>query len=543
MGSKVKEFASCRLVLLLILALTVRVESRTADEWKSRVIYQLLTDRFAQDSDSSGSCSDLSDYCGGKFNGIARKLDYIQGLGANAIWISPIPDNTDKGYHGYWQKNITEINSNFGTSDDLKKLVAECHSRDIWVMLDVVGNHMGNQNYGDWSNFAKFYPFNQGYHYHPYCLITDFNDQHQVEVCRLANLPDLDQSNSYVRSTLKNWIHSTIETYGFDGIRIDTTPEVPKDFWSEYTQSAGVFSIGEVFNGNPQYVAGYQGPENSLLNYPMYYKLLNAFQERQTMRNIHDGVTANMAAFQDVSVLGNFLDNHDNPRFLSKNSDYNTLKNALAYIIFAEGIPIIYYGTEQGFNGNGDPNNRESLWPHYNTNSDLYRFTGQLASFRSKQGSSLWESKQIERYVDDQFFAFTRNNVFVATTNSDNSLSRTITYHPYQDGTVLQNLLDSNDKVTVNGGKFTVSMNALPKVYSPASSLQLGVFSDDLAQSQPDATGDTNINKKNTKIDVYQGVVTGVSVGVLLLIGLVLTVVAYVLRRRAYRAYTYLNLK
>ena len=154
-------------------------------------------------------------------------------------------------------------------------------------------------------------------------------------MCRLANLPDLDQSNSYVRSTLKNWVHTMIQTYGFDGIRIDTTPEVPKDFWSEYTQSAGVFSIGEVFNGNPQYVAGYQGPEDATLNYPMYYKLAAAFQQRNTMRNIHDGVTQN-SVFKDVSVLGNFLDNHDNSRFLNKNGDYNTLKNALAYIVFAE---------------------------------------------------------------------------------------------------------------------------------------------------------------------------------------------------------------
>lgn len=80
-------------------------------------------------------------------------------------------------------------------------------------------------------------------------------------------------------------------------------------------------------------------------------------------------------------------------------------------ILFVQGIPIVYYGTEQGYNGDGDPRNRESLWPNYNTNSDLYKFTSQLAKFRAQQGSSLWESKQIERYVNDNFFAFTRGNV------------------------------------------------------------------------------------------------------------------------------------
>lgn len=97
----------------------------------------MLTDRFAKDSDDGNGCSDLSTYCGGTFKGITQKLDYIQGLGANAIWISPIPLQTDGGYHGYWQQDITQINPNFGTEQDLKDLVNACHSKDIWVMLDV----------------------------------------------------------------------------------------------------------------------------------------------------------------------------------------------------------------------------------------------------------------------------------------------------------------------------------------------------------------------------------------------------------------------
>lgn len=92
-------------------------------------------------SNSNSPCGNLSSYCGGTFKGIVDKLDYIEGLGANAIWISPIPDQTDgdnaRGYHGYWQRDITKINSHFGSSDDLKDLVSECHKRDIWVMLDV----------------------------------------------------------------------------------------------------------------------------------------------------------------------------------------------------------------------------------------------------------------------------------------------------------------------------------------------------------------------------------------------------------------------
>ena len=151
--------------------------------------------------------------------------------------------------------------------------------------------------------------------------------------------------------------------YEFDGLRVDTTHMVPKDFWKEFSESAGVFTIGEVFNDNPQYVSSYQvnvytdvqyqlGPYmtativsqgtalDSLLDYTMYYRLNNAFRFKQSMGNLHDGVEEKKI-FPDATVLGSFLDNHDNHRFLSQNSDWTSLKNALAYIVFAEvHIPI-----------------------------------------------------------------------------------------------------------------------------------------------------------------------------------------------------------
>lgn len=103
----------------------------------SYCFFQILIDRFAKTSSDVSQCSDLSNYCGGTYQGVIRMLDYIQGLGANAIWISPIPEQTPKGYHGYWQMNISNINPHFGTSADLRQLVSECHKRGIWVMLDV----------------------------------------------------------------------------------------------------------------------------------------------------------------------------------------------------------------------------------------------------------------------------------------------------------------------------------------------------------------------------------------------------------------------
>lgn len=84
----------------------------------------------------------------------------------------------------------------------------------------------------------------------------------------------------------------------------------------------------------------------------------------------------------------------------------------LIMLFFLKGIPILYYGTEQTFSGDGgNQHNRESLWPHYDTNSDLYKFISILTNFRKKLGHTMYESPQVERYVDDEFFAFTRDKV------------------------------------------------------------------------------------------------------------------------------------
>ena len=155
--------------------------------WKKRAIYQVLTDRFAKSSGANdGACGNLSDYCGGTFKGLEENLDYIAGMGFDAIWISPVVDNLDGGYHGYWARDWFKINDRFGSEDDLKSLVKACHDKDIYVMVDVVANHVAPVD----MDFSQINPFNSADHYHNKCDIN-WSDQNSVEYCRLANLPDL----------------------------------------------------------------------------------------------------------------------------------------------------------------------------------------------------------------------------------------------------------------------------------------------------------------------------------------------------------------
>ena len=112
----------------VLLILLYNVLLHTKEEWATRNIYQLMTDRFGAEGPLP-HCLNLNDYCGGTFKGITGRLDYIQSMGFNAIWISPIVENTKLGYHGYWSKDITKINERFGTEQDLVELVTECHKR------------------------------------------------------------------------------------------------------------------------------------------------------------------------------------------------------------------------------------------------------------------------------------------------------------------------------------------------------------------------------------------------------------------------------
>ena len=147
-------------ILLLCVIVSFSLE-KTKEEWKSRSIYQLLTDRFAVGDGSKPSC-DLSKYCGGNFKGIINNLDYIKGMGFDAIWISPVVENTEGSYHGYHMTKIYNINPNFGTAHELKQLVSACHDKGIWVMADVVANHVGPVGF----DYSGIEPFNSSGHYH-----------------------------------------------------------------------------------------------------------------------------------------------------------------------------------------------------------------------------------------------------------------------------------------------------------------------------------------------------------------------------------------
>jgi alpha-amylase len=205
----------------------------------------------------------------------------------------------------------------------------------------------------------------------------------------------------------------------------------------------------------------------------MFYTLRNVFQGRQSMNQFEGRINEYRSKFPDWSVLGTFVDNHDNARFLAGQSDYQLYKNALTYVILAEGIPIVYYGSEQGYMGGNDPNNREDLWRmKWSTTNQLYAHIATLNQAR-KQMKPWTAGDQVQRYSDDNFYAFSRGMLFVALTNlgsNSGTTSRQITYHPFHDGQQICNIFyPKTDCLRVSSGKFTVFLlNGESKVYIPA---------------------------------------------------------------------------
>jgi len=454
------------LSIFFVAFLFISASSRTAEEWKPRSIYQIITDRFAKSDGSSNVCTDLTKYCGGTFQGMINNLDYIQGMGFDAIWISPVVANTPDGYHGYWIKDLYGINENFGTAEEFKELVRICHERDIWVMVDVVANHVG---YVDNFDYSGIVPFNDPKYYNPYksCDDIDFGHQPDVEVCWLSGLPDLDQNHPFVRETLIDWAKDFVKTYGIDALRIDTIPHVSKGFWAEFSDAVGVYTLGEVLNMNIHYLASYQGAVNALLNYALYSTMRNTFNEKKPMTHFKGYYDTAYAIWPDITTLGNFVNNHDNPRFLSNSTDLQAFKAALAFSLSSVGIPIVYYGDEQAFNGGQDPLNREPLWTNMNKDTDIYGFIQKINKFR--KDSEFYKFEQVERFVDEGMYVFSRNNYMFAFTNSPVVESRSIENHPYEDGALICNIFDQSDCVEVKDGKFPITLvNGEVKMLAPS---------------------------------------------------------------------------
>jgi glycosidase len=390
-------------------------------DWRDQILYFVMTDRFANgeprnDFQGAGEFdpADGAKYSGGDLKGILDRLDYIQGLGATGVWITPPVANqwwdplvNYGGYHGYWARSFTELDAHVGTLEDYQRLSRGLHERGMYLVQDIVLNHMANcfryTRYNPADVTANVVlntgakpacgptqaPFNQWsptdpahrqaavFHWTP--TIENYGERQQELNYQLADLDDLNTENPAVVAALKDSYNFWIREVGVDGFRLDTVFYVPqatiKDFLRstdpahpgilEHARSLGkegFLAFGEGFASDNAFedtaslkVASYMrdpatGEEllPGMLNFPLYRTAGDVFARGRPTSHLAYRVTRSQQIFARPHLMPMFLDNHDVDRFLAGGSEA-ALKQGLLFMMTMPGIPVIYYGTEQGF--------------------------------------------------------------------------------------------------------------------------------------------------------------------------------------------------
>ncbi|EEB09064.1 alpha-amylase Aah3 [Schizosaccharomyces japonicus yFS275] len=484
-------------VLFSLLSIFLPTIAKSSEEWRSRVIYQLLTDRFAVDDGSTDTYCDVSSlqYCGGTWKGISTKLDYIADMGFTAIWISPIDKNIEGeqgtsgwAYHGYWNTDYKSLNSHFGSESDLISMITAAHNLGIWVMFDTIANSMAVNGSNPDFSYSTLVPFNAEKYFHPYCVIdwdTDTDDQ--IVDCwtnaGVVTLADLDLENSDVSDYLYSQVKSVVSKYSVDGIRVDSAKQMNTSFFPDYVSNAGVFALGEVFSYDPNMMCKYMKYSIGSTNYPLQLKMNFSFTATGAgmtlIESLYESMSSNSnCSGVDRSLTGTFIENHDLQRFASYTSDQANIMGAIAFVLVWDGIPIIYYGQEQGFSGAADPLNREALWSSgYDTTNPYYTLIKSLVHFRrtvmSQDSTYVTTLFSFIESARDHMIA-QKNKVLVVFANvgvSVNSTTYTISSN-FSSGVVLSEIIHQKTATVGSGGVFEATMtNGYPLIFYPSASL------------------------------------------------------------------------
>lgn len=351
--------------------ITDRVKENKKDfDWDEAVVYFMMTDRFFDGNESNNKASGADTYGenpglyhGGDFAGVTAKLDYLQDLGVNTIWLTPIVKNiqgvavTDEGkddvpynaaYHGYWASDFTKLNPTLGTTEEFKTMISEAHKRGMRIMVDIVVNHAG---YGTESTFAD--------------MIRDKSVSEGDIKSWQNGMPDFATENADVRAKLVEWQTAWMKDYGVDYFRVDTVKHVDSTTWAALKNSTTEVNrsfkmIGEYFG------AGYASNGSTLGTGQMDADLDFDFNDQATsfvsgnISSVEKFLSARNSALNNTYMTGQFLSSHDEDGFkaaLMKGKGYTEDQATSAALVAAtlqltaKGIPVIYYGEEVGLSG------------------------------------------------------------------------------------------------------------------------------------------------------------------------------------------------
>ncbi len=383
--------------------------------WEGANVYFLLTDRFKNADPSNDinfnrteKAAVLRGFEGGDLRGVIQKIDdnYFSDLGINAIWMTPLVEQvhgaTNEGtgntyaFHGYWTKDWTELDPNFGTKEDLKELVEKAHKKGIRIVLDAVINHTGPVTETD-----AVYP-NSWVRTSPTCTYDNYKNT--TECTLVANLPDiLTESNEpaelpkmlvdkwkkegkyevemksleeffsrtgYPKAPkyyIMKWLADYVQEYGIDGYRVDTVKHTNEDVWQDFQKICQesfdiykrnnpgkvldnnlFFTVGEVYGYGISQKQDYDFGDKKVNYYQNGFKSLINFDFKGDANKSYEELFSNYSNLLNSDLNGktimNYLTSHDDGSPFDK--DRNRTYEAGTKLILAPGISQIYYGDE-----------------------------------------------------------------------------------------------------------------------------------------------------------------------------------------------------
>ncbi|WP_313383531.1 glycoside hydrolase family 13 protein [Chishuiella sp.] len=359
------------------------------------IVYLIMPDRFANGDESNDSKKELIDKAnrqipdgrhGGDLRGIINNIDYIQNLGATAVWLTPVNEDNQKqhSYHGYAQTDLYKIDARYGTNEDYRELSRQLNKRGMMLIQDYVTNHWGSLHWliqdlpaKDWIH--QFADGDNGFKRSNYRTTAQF-DSNVAEIDKKealdgwfdSTMPDMNQSNPLVVNYLTQNAIWWIEYAELGGMRVDTYPYNDKVGMAKWVKAItdeypNFNVVGEAWMHSPAHIAYWQKDSKiaeidnynsylpSVMDFPLFGAIPKAITEDESwdkgMIRIYDNFT-NDFLYPNVNNMFVFMENHDTERFNEiTNGNINDYKLGLTLISTVRGIPQVYYGSEIGMRG------------------------------------------------------------------------------------------------------------------------------------------------------------------------------------------------
>ena len=352
------------------------------------MIYLIMPDRFANGDPTNDATEDTAEKPdrkeffgrhGGDIQGIIDHLDYIAGLGATAIWNTPLLlDNEPEGsYHGYACADYYHVDPRFGSNGLYREFVGKAHEKGLKVIMDIVTNHCGTAHW-----WMQDLPFKDWIHVFPeytgtnVCFSTNMDpnaSQYDLNLQEsgwfVPSMPDMNLNNPYVLNYFKQWAVWWIEYSGLDGFRVDTYPYNEKEPMSEWC--AAILNeypdfniVGECWTSSIPQLAYWQGGNAnkdgfdshlpSIMDFPLQEAIWKGVPTDsqawgEGMTKVYDCLSHDFV-YHDLSKMMIFPGNHDTDRIgdvLKHNADRHRI--VMAMMATMRGIPQIFYGDEMMF--------------------------------------------------------------------------------------------------------------------------------------------------------------------------------------------------